>query len=135
MRHPYVSLNIVFGLLILAIIIYAALVSPDRKDLPVPSVYTLLTGKESISTGLTHSFSEIVRFNFQKAYQFNPYGLRIFIFFMVQLLFRIRFLGISIKGKPGSFLINTDIFFSLTSFFIAFWPFITDLRKAFHPGF
>jgi len=51
------------------------------------------------SRGLTRAFSQILRFHFQKAIAYNPFSIKIFCFFFLQLIAR--------------FLINMIISFSL----------------------
>ncbi|WP_433780716.1 DUF2752 domain-containing protein [Flavobacterium anhuiense] len=51
------------------------------------------------SRGLTRAFSQILRFHFQEAIAYNPFSIKIFCFFFLQLIAR--------------FLINMIISFSL----------------------
>ena len=56
----YQTVNLVFIILILLLFFYSALYSPAGGH-PVPSLYTLLSGKPSPTAGLSRSFSAIVR--------------------------------------------------------------------------
>jgi predicted transcriptional regulator len=88
---PYQCVNILLAVFILLIFIYSAVFSAERSNHPVPSSYKIITGQESSSTGLSRSFSSIVRFQFKKANEYNPWGIRIFLFFLIQLFLRIFF--------------------------------------------
>jgi hypothetical protein len=79
----------VLAAVIILVIAYSALFSPDKARHPVPSTYTLITGEPSSSTGLSRGFSSIVRFRFSEAQEFNPHSISIFMFFLIQLCMRI----------------------------------------------
>ena len=130
MHYPYILLNLIFIVIILMVLLYSGIFSPEKSDYPLHSAYTEITGHESISTGLSHSFSEIVRLNFWKAHEYNPYGIRIFLFFVVQLFFRINFFIVARNRTPDSSLITMDIVLSAGVFLIAFWPFLVSAAKA-----
>lgn len=128
--NPYTLLNIIFIVIIVMILLYSGIFSTEKSGYPVPSVYTELTGHESVSTGLSHSFSEIIRLNFRKAHEYNPYGIRIFLFFIVQLFLRINFLMIARRRVYDVSLITLDIVLSAGTFLIAFWPFLVATAEA-----
>lgn len=67
------------------------------------------------SRGLTRAFSQILRFNFQEAADFNPYGLKIFFFFLIQLLSRI-FINIKVNLQNLKKIAFGDIFISILFF-------------------
>lgn len=75
------------------------------------------------SRGLTRAFSQILRFNLDEAIQFNPYSLKIFSFFLMQLI--LRFLinkSITISNlKP---ILIADIVFSIGFFLFSFYNLI-----------
>jgi hypothetical protein len=100
---------------------------PEREH-PIPSGSELLTGKTSISTGLSRSFSAIVRFKFHEARELNPYGIRIFMFFLLQLLMRVSGFFIISKVNRKKF-IRADIIVSVLLFIILFWPFLNEILK------
>jgi hypothetical protein len=145
--RPYLIINWAFAAIIAGIITYAALYDPDRGDHPIPSGYQVVAGDETISTGLSRSFSALVRFRFDDAKEFNAYGPRIFLFFAVQLILRLALLAmmlngkwqISIKLQKGTawqarrWLILSDAAQSLVLFIFCFWPFLAfwmDLIQA-----
>jgi hypothetical protein len=124
-NDSYLLINLLFAGIILAVIAYS-LVFGGEKTHPVPSGSELLTGKHSFSTGLSRSFSAIVRLNFEQARAYNPYGLRIFMFFLAQLVMRVTaFFLTRYLNRPV--LIITDTVLSVLLFIVLFWPFIVSL--------
>jgi hypothetical protein len=85
----YLLINLIFTGVIASVIIYSLVFSPDKDNHPVKSGSAWFTEKDTISTGLSRSFSAIVRLELKKARHYNPYGLRIFSFFIIQLLLRV----------------------------------------------
>jgi hypothetical protein len=89
-----------------------------------------VTGQPCVSCGLSHSFSLIIRGRVEEAYHWNRFGMRIFIFFVAQLVLRVAFsifyLKYSETRKP---LIIVDCIGSGIIFFVAFWPFIASIGK------
>ncbi|MBN2214888.1 MAG: DUF2752 domain-containing protein [Bacteroidales bacterium] len=130
LRHPYIFINAAFIVIILGIMLYSVIFTPDRSYHPLPSVYKEITGNEPVSTGLSRSFSAIVRLDLRKAIEYNPFGVRIFLFFIVQLLFRINFFMIARRRTADVPLIILDIALSVGVFIIAFWPFLVNAVKA-----
>ena len=90
-HEPYLLINIFFAGVILLIFAYSGFFSPEKDNFPVACIHEKLTGEPCISCGLSHSFSLIVRGRIAEAYQWNPYGMRIFLFFAAQLVLRIVF--------------------------------------------
>jgi hypothetical protein len=127
---PYYIINIVFAGVIVLMLIYSGIFSPDVNNYPVICIHERLTGVPCFSCGLSHSFSLIVRGRIDEAYEWNQYGMRVFLFFIAQLLFRLDFLRLSLK-RPENIkqLIIYDSIASLTIFLISFWPFITNIFK------
>lgn len=124
-NDSYRLLNLIFAGIILALFVYSIYYGGDRTH-PVPSFYNLLTGENSISTGLTRSFSAIVRLNFNDAREYNPHGIRIFLFFLIQLLLRTTGIVLANHAKR-SMIILIDITVSAILFMVLFWPFIMNL--------
>jgi hypothetical protein len=71
------------------IFIYSGLFSAEKGNHPIPSFYEELSGETSASSGLSRSFSEIIRGRFKSAGEYNPNGIPVFIFFLVQLFQRL----------------------------------------------
>lgn len=128
----YLLLNLIFGLIIISVFIYSAAIDPDTGKYPVPSFSKALTGENTISTGLSRSFSELMRLNFKAAADYNPYGFRIWLFLVVQLMLRLAISGIIICKKQINIkpVVIADSFQAIFLFIIAFMPFLSHFFKA-----
>jgi hypothetical protein len=125
---PYIKINIVFAGVILLVLAYSGIFSPDKNNYPVVCIHEKLTGQPCFSCGLSHSFSLIVRGRIDEAFKWNLYGMRVFIFFVSQLFMRISFTIIYLKNEDhGNWLIRYDIAGSVLIFAIAFYPFFRQL--------
>ena len=125
LTKPYFQINLIFAGILMTVFIYSGIFSAGSDNYPVPSFYTKLTGKTSVSSGLSRSFSEIIRGKFQSAKVYNPYGIGIFSFFLLQLFLRIFILGFYPKLlKYESVVILTDSILSVLLFLLLFWPFL-----------
>lgn len=128
LRDPYLTINLVFAGLILLILAYSAIYSPDRNDYPVQCVHEQLTGQPCASCGISHSFSLIVRGRISEAYEWNQNGMRVFIFFVAQAVMRLVFSLFYFRYKPSRRqLILYDIAGSVLMFLISFMPFIRSI--------
>ncbi|HUX58880.1 MAG TPA: DUF2752 domain-containing protein [Bacteroidales bacterium] len=127
-NEPYLFINIFFAGVILLIIAYSGIFSPEENNYPVACLHEKLTGEPCFSCGLSHSFSLIVRGRIDEAYQWNPYGMRVFLFFALQLVLRVAF-SIFYLRNPNTRkqLIIIDYIGSGLIFLIAFWPFIANI--------
>lgn len=126
--NQYLFMNLIFAGVILIVLGYSAIFSPDTNNYPVVCVHEKLTGLPCASCGLSHSFSLIVRGRITEAVEWNSYGIRIFIFFIAQLLMRIVFSVNYIKSHASSRnLIIFDVAGSIILFLIAFYPFFRQL--------
>ncbi len=124
----YLKINIVFAGVILLIIAYSGIFSPDKNNYPVICLHEKLTGLPCFSCGLSHSFSLIVRGRIAEADQWNIYGLRVFLFFVSQLFMRVWFSVLWIRKRNYSQqIINYDIAGSVILFLITFYPFFRQL--------
>lgn len=129
-NDPYLIINIVLAGVILLIMLYSGIFSPDKDNFPVVCIHEQLTGEPCASCGLSHSFSLILRGRFEEAYQWNGNGMRVFIFFVAQLFMRILFSRFYIKNTGSRRqLILLDICGSIVIFLIAFMPFIVTIFK------
>jgi hypothetical protein len=125
---PYLKINIVFAGVIMLVLAYSGIFSPDKNNYPVICIHEKLTGLPCFSCGLSHSFSLIIRGRVAEAYQWNIYGMRVFLFFVSQLFMRILFSIYYIKNKDCTRqLINYDITGSVIIFLITFYPFFRQL--------
>ena len=127
-NEPYLFINIFFAGVILLIIAYSCIFSPDKNNYPVVCIHQKLTGQPCFSCGLSHSFSLIVRGRINEAYQWNIYGMRVFLFFASQLILRIVFSIFYLKyPDTRKQLILVDCIGSGIIFLFAFWPFIANI--------
>ena len=131
-NEPYLVLNIFFGGAIIFIIAYSAFFSPDQNHYPVVCIHEKLTGEPCFSCGLSHSFSLIVRGRINEAYEWNIYGMRVFLFFVSQLFLRIVFsLYYIMYSGTRKQLILVDSIGSGVIFLMTFWPFLGDIVERF----
>jgi len=130
--EPYHIINIVFAGVILLVLVYSGIFSPEKDNYPVVCVHERLTGESCFSCGLSHSFSLIVRGKIGEAYEWNQYGMRVFLFFIAQLFFRLDFLRLSVmRPENRKQLIIYDSIASGIIFLISFWPYISNIFKGF----
>jgi hypothetical protein len=131
-NEPYIIINIFFSGVILLIIAYSGFFSPDRDNYPVTCLHEILTGEPCSSCGLSHSFSLIVRGRINEAYQWNIYGMRVFLFFTSQLILRVAFSIFYLRfPDTRKQLITVDCIGSGLIFLISFWPFMESICKGF----
>ncbi|MGC1389497.1 MAG: DUF2752 domain-containing protein [Bacteroidales bacterium] len=127
-NEPYLIINIFFAGVIMLIFAYSGFFSPEKDNFPVACIHEKLTGQPCISCGLSHSFSLIVRGRIEEAFRWNRYGMRIFLFFAVQLVLRVAFSIFYLRyAETRKQLIIFDSIGSGVIFFIAFWPFIVNI--------
>jgi len=127
-KEPYLTINIVLTGVIMLVMIYSIVFSPDKDDYPVTCIHEKLTGEPCVSCGLSHSFSLILRGRFDEAYQWNVYGMRVFLFFALQLIMRIAFSLFYVKFTgTRKQLIIMDIIGSILLFLLAFRQFFSYL--------
>ncbi len=128
--EPYLIINIVLAGVILLIMAYCGIFSPEKNNYPVVCIHEKLTGQPCVSCGLSHSISLILRGRIEEAYRWNIYGMRVFLFFVSQLFMRILFSRIYIKHPESrKQLIMFDIIGSSLIFLITFLPFLIYLFK------
>jgi hypothetical protein len=129
--EPYHVINIIFVAVIVLVLAYAGIFSPEKNNYPVVCIHEKLTGEPCISCGLSHSFSLILRGRINEAYEWNQYGMRIFLFFSSQLIFRLDFLRLSVKRPENrKQLIIYDSLASGVIFLISFWPFLGSIIRS-----
>ncbi len=125
LKHPYHIINLTFAGIFLLIFIYSGIFSAEKNNYPIKSACKRITGKPCKSTGLSRSFSEIVRFNFQRAQKYNKYAIKIFSFFLIELLLRF-FISFLIDKRPTQIksIIFFDALFSVILYVYCFWGLI-----------
>jgi hypothetical protein len=127
-NETYLIINIFFAGVILLILVYSGIFSPDKDNYPVICLHEKLTGEPCFSCGLSHSFSLIIRGRLEEAYQWNLYGMRVFLFFAAQLILRVAFSIYYLKyPQTRSQLIITDCIGSVIIFLVSFWPFLVRI--------
>ena len=128
LNEPYLIINIIFAGVILLILLYSGFFSPDKDSYPVVCIHEKLTGEPCVSCGLSHSFSLIVMGRIEEAYNWNRYGMRIFLFFTLQLIMRAAFSIFYLKyADTRKQLILVDCIGSGIIFLVAFWPFMVTI--------
>ncbi|WP_374121111.1 DUF2752 domain-containing protein [Flavobacterium sp. LHD-85] len=75
------------------------------------------------SRGLTRAFSQILRFHFQEAIAYNPFSVKIFGFFLFQLLVRF-FINWIISSSLFRRILIFDVSISAISFLFCFYNLI-----------
>jgi hypothetical protein len=125
-KKTYLVVNAVFILIIISVFIYSAIIDPENGNYPLKSFSRALTDEDSISTGLSRSFSELVRLDLTAAAEYNPYGLRIFLFAIVQFFIRILISLILIFNRDLriGLLVFFDFLQASVLFLAAFFPFL-----------
>jgi hypothetical protein len=127
-NESYLLINMIFAGVILLIFAYSGIFSPDKDNYPVTCIHEKLTGLPCVSCGLSHSFSLIVRGRIDEAYQWNIYGMRIFLFFAAQLILRVAFSIFYVRyPDTRKQLIIVDCIGSGIMLLVAFWPFISSI--------
>ncbi|HUV00762.1 MAG TPA: DUF2752 domain-containing protein [Bacteroidales bacterium] len=127
-NEPYLIINIILAGVILLIFAYSGIFSPEKDNYPVVCIHEKLSGEPCVSCGLSHSFSLIIRGKISEAYEWNVYGLRIFLFFALQLVMRSAFSLFYIRyADTRKQLIIFDITGSAIILLIAFYPFISRI--------
>ena len=117
----YHRINMIFAGVIVMIFIYSGFFSPQQDNYPVKCVHKEILGKPCPSCGLSHSFSEIVRGNFEKAREWNPNGFLIFFFFLIQLFLRILASFVYARNLIAAHqIITIDIIVSILLFLYCF---------------
>lgn len=125
-KEPYHIINLCFAGIIIMIFIYSGIFSAEKENYPIKSACKTITGEPCKSTGLSRSFSEIVRFKFESAKSYNKFGIKIFLFFLIQLFLRI-ITSISLRYKllRQKQLVIADSIVSFGLYLFCFWEMIT----------
>ena len=118
--NAYIKINLLFAGIIIAVIIYSGIFSAQYEH-PIKCVHFEQTGVECETCGISRSFSEIVRFDFQSARDFNRNGIPVFLFFLIQLVLRLCFSLVFVKKWIKSRnVVIIDSIISLTLFVVTF---------------
>ena len=127
-KEPYLKINVILAGVIMMIFIYSGIFSPEKNNYPVVCFHEKITGEPCASCGLSHSFSLIELGRITEAYTWNPYGMRIFLFFLGRLLMRVVYSAYFFvyRGNRKQ-LIALDISGSVIMFLFSFWPLLRQL--------
>lgn len=130
-RRAYLAVNVILAGVILLIMGYSGFYSPDENNYPVVCVHERITGEPCPSCGLSHAFSLIIRGRVDEALQLNSASLRVFLFFVLQLIMRIA-LGIwnMVTDRWLKQIIWFDAVTSSAMALFAFYPFLRALWMA-----
>jgi hypothetical protein len=127
-KKTYKTINLILAGVFASIFLYSGFFAYSGLKHPIPSNYSLITGQNSISTGLSRSFSSIMKFQFAQARGYNPYGISIFVFFIIQLFLRIFFtLQLKHDYYTAKQLLIFDCIISSGWLVLNFKPFIYDI--------
>lgn len=127
-RKAYFSINAILAGVILFIMGYSAFYSPDEDKYPVPCIHEKITGEPCPSCGMSHAFSLIIRGRLDEAQEWNSVSLRVFSFFVIQLMMRLA-LGawILTGGRQIRQVSVADAVISSAMTLFAFYPFLRSL--------
>lgn len=127
-NEPYLIVNLALAGIVMMIFIYSGVFIPEKDNYPVVCIHEKITGNPCISCGLSHSFSLIIRGRISEALQWNVYGLRVFLFFALQLAMRFAYSVFYVAQRATrKELLILDVTGSVLLFLIAFGPFINSL--------
>ncbi len=118
---PYAQVNSYLAGIVVLMFIYSGIFSSTGIPFPIHSLYS----EPVASTGLSRAFSLIIRGDFTNAQNFNPFAIRIFQFFTIQLFLRLiinYMLWHQYLSKK--LLLFTDILLSVLLFLWAFFNLI-----------
>jgi hypothetical protein len=120
-KKSYLVLNLIFAGIILAIFIYSGIYSPDKNNHPIKCIHEELLGAKCPTCGMSRGFSAIVRGQINDALVYQQNSVSVFLFFLLQLVFRLTSIWLLLKTKIQLKIItNTDITLSLLLFLLTF---------------
>ncbi|MBN1115580.1 MAG: DUF2752 domain-containing protein [Bacteroidales bacterium] len=124
-QKNYKLINLILAGVFVSIFTYSGFFAYTGINPILPSFNKIIIGEDSISTGLTRCFMAIMEFDFSSARQYNPYGIKVFLFFAFQLIMRVV-LNQIIKANRLNMkaIVYSDIIISTGLFIFCFWPFI-----------
>lgn len=118
-RKAYKIINYSFAGILLVIMLYSGIFSVN-SNYPITCVHVQITGETCPSCGFSRAFSELVRLNFSKAKEINPYALGVFLFYAIQLLMRLSINFFFIKKIRLKAIILSDVLISVLLFLAGF---------------
>lgn len=114
----YKKINMIFTVIIMFIFFYCFIM--PFLNFGFPSSCEGMPLAYCKSRGLTRAFSQILRLKFKEAIAFNSYSIKIFLFFLVQLIARF---SINKLLKPSNLkkVLTLDIILSTLFFIFSFY--------------
>ena len=114
-------MNLIFAGIILAIFIYSGIYSPDKNNHPIKCIHEELLGSKCPTCGMSRGFSAVVRGHINDALVYQQNSVSVFLFFLLQMVFRLTSTWLLLKTKIQLKIItNTDITLSLLLFLLTF---------------
>lgn len=130
-RKNYLILNAVFIALILGIFLYCYFMHSFSEN--ITCIHHKYLGIDCPSCGLTRSFSALLHHDYTSALEWNRFGFRIFLFFVVQLGLRGLFLLLVLfQAVSLKIILKTDWILSSVLFLVCFFPFIATTFYLFY---
>lgn len=130
-RKNYLILNVVFIALILGIFLYCSFLHSFEEH--ITCIHHKYLGIDCPSCGLTRSFSALLHHDFQSALEWNKFGYRIFLFFIIQLGLRSLFLiSVFFQTIQMKIVMKADWIISSVLFLVCFFPFIISTFYLFY---
>ncbi|MFH2141664.1 MAG: DUF2752 domain-containing protein [Bacteroidota bacterium] len=118
---PYIIINFAFAGIIILIMLYSGIFSADSEDHPIECIHYKISGEKCETCGISRGFSEIVRFRFEEALEFNRNSILLFLFFSIQFIMRIVVSVIYLKRVINHvILVVADASISIILFVITF---------------
>lgn len=114
----YKRINMIFIIMIMFIFFYCYLSS--FLNFGIGSLCKGMPLSYCKSRGLTRAFSQILNLNFKEALAYNPYSLKIFSFFLIQLMVRLL-INKMLRFSNFKLVLAFDIVFSITFFIYSFY--------------
>jgi len=114
----YKKINIIFIAIIMFIFFYCLLV--PLLNFGLPSSCEGMPLSYCKSRGLTRAFSQILKFNFSAALAYNPYSIKIFLFFLVELIMRLL-INYKLKLNNIKLIVRLDVVCSALLFIFSFY--------------
>ena len=122
-KKSYFIFNFLIAGIFTTLFVYACFFAYNSHS--VGCIYIKTFGKPCPTCGITRAFSEILHFNFTKAYQLNNIAPWLFSFFFLQLIVRLIINFILKKREINiSKILKIDVSFSILLFVICFYKLI-----------
>lgn len=124
-KTSYLIINYILAGVIACMLIYSGFFFDS--DTAVQCIHQKWLGKPCASCGITRAFHEILILNFDSARQLNPYAIRVFLFFFIELIFRLFINFFLLRRVNTKKLIGADGIVALALFGYCFAGFILTL--------